>query len=121
MTSATGSPTCLTVSLARTQWSGVLTSTPGGAHAIGRPACMSAALRTYRRALGAGRVEHRLDDVVVAGAAAQVALEPVANLFLGWVRVLGQEAGGRHDHAWRAVAALEAVVVPECLLERVQL
>ena len=35
MTTATGSPTCLTAPLASGQCSGLLTSTPGGAHAIG--------------------------------------------------------------------------------------
>ena len=34
--------------------------------------------------------------------------------------VVGQERGGLHDHARRAEAALESVLVPERLLERVE-
>src|SRR5215210_4934587 len=60
-----------------------------------------------------------LDDVLVAGAAAQVALEALPDLLLGGVRVLLQEADGSHDHAWRAIAALEAVCLVEGLLHRV--
>src|ERR687897_151525 len=68
-----------------------------------------------------GGVEDRLHDVVVAGAAAEVPLEGLAHLFVGRVRVLPQVAGRRHDHARCAVAALEAVVAMERLLDRMQL
>src|SRR6056297_1180049 len=64
--------------------------------------------------------EHGLDDVVVAGAPAEVALEAEADVVLGRVRVLLEQAGGRHHHARRAVAALETVVLHEGLLHRVQ-
>ena len=76
-----------------------------------------------RRRLGhrAGTGRHGLDDVVVAGAAAQVALEPDPDLLLGGVRVLLEHVDGLHDHARRAVAALQGVVVVEGLLHRVQL
>src|SRR5829696_3274230 len=62
-----------------------------------------------------------LDDVHVARAAAQVAGDPLADLVLGRIGVLLQQVGGLHDHAGGAEAALEAVLVPERLLERVQL
>src|SRR3972149_1294164 len=62
----------------------------------------------------------RLDDVDVAGAATEIAADPLADLRLGRVGVLGEERGGLHDHARRAEAALEAVLVPEALLERVE-
>ena len=75
----------------------------------------------HRRTLHLGGVEDGLDDVVVAGAAAQVAFEPVAHLFFGRARVVREQSRGGHDHAWRAVAALEAVIVPEGLLQRMQL
>ena len=58
-------------------------------------------------------VLHGLDDVVVPGAAAQVAVDAVADLLLGRIRVLRQQVDGRHDHAWRAVAALQAVALLE--------
>src|SRR5262245_3148436 len=69
----------------------------------------------------AGGVEDRLHDVVVAGAATEVALERVADLLLGGVRVLDQIARRREHHPGGAEAALEAVVAAERLLDRVQL
>src|SRR3984957_9130588 len=65
--------------------------------------------------------EHRLDDVRVARAAAQVARQRPADVLLGRVRVLVQQLAGGHHHARRAEPALEAVLLPEALLERVQL
>ena len=62
----------------------------------------------------------RLHDVLVAGAAAEVALEPVADLVLGGVRVLAQQVEAGHDHARGAVAALQPVGLVERLLQRVQ-
>ena len=56
---------------------------------------------------------------MVAGAAAQVAFEAVADLFFCGVGVFVEEANGGHDHAWCAVAALEAVVFHEGLLHGV--
>jgi hypothetical protein len=58
---------------------------------------------------------------VVARAAAEVAGERLANLILARVGILRQQVGAGHDHARRAVAALEAVVLPEALLHRVQI
>ena len=69
---------------------------------------------------GFGGGQHRLDDVVVAGAAAEVARERLADLLLGRRRVALQQVGRSHDHARRAVAALQPVVLPERLLERMQ-
>jgi hypothetical protein len=44
----------------------------------------------------------------------------VAHLFLCGVRVALEKIGGRHDHSRRAVAALETVVLPERLLQRME-
>src|SRR5215204_3568904 len=76
-----------------------------------------------RRRPGAGlrHLLHRLDDVVVARTAAEVAIEPVADLLLARLRVARQEVGRRHDHPRRAVAALEAVRGPEGLLQRMEI
>jgi hypothetical protein len=65
-------------------------------------------------------VLHGLDDVVIAGATAKISLEPVTNLGLAWIGVVLEQIGGAHDHAWRAVAALQAVHFPEAFLQWVQ-
>src|SRR5690349_6793326 len=60
----------------------------------------------------AGDLLDRLHDIDVAGAAAQVAGEPLADLLLGGLWVLLDELENRHQHAGRAEAALQAVLVP---------
>src|SRR3989440_8188462 len=63
-----------------------------------------------------------LDDVLVAGAAADVALEPAPDLRLGEpVAVRAEELDAGHDHPRGAEATLERVVLPEGLLERMEL
>src|SRR2546427_10287680 len=56
-----------------------------------------------------GGFPDRGDDVVVAGAAADVALDRVADLFVRRVGVAGEEIGRGHDHSGGAEAALQAV------------
>src|SRR4029077_11645140 len=70
---------------------------------------------------GLGGGPDRLDDVHVARAATEVALEPFADLVVGRARVLRQQIRRGHDHPRRAVAALQAVLVPERLLQRMEL
>src|SRR5712692_1348786 len=77
-------------------------------------------LRRYSAHRG-GRGLDRFDDVHVARAATEVALEAPPDLVIGRTRVLRQQISGGHDHPWRAEAALEAVLVPERLLQRVEL
>src|SRR3954465_8505734 len=60
-------------------------------------------------------------DVLVASAAADVSVEPVANLLLGRFGVVLQDLNGGHDHPRRAVTALKAVTVAKRLLHRMQL
>src|SRR5919202_328394 len=67
------------------------------------------------------RALHRLDDPQVAGAAAQVARERLAQLALAGVRVLTQERLHRHQEPGGAEAALKRVRLVERALERVKL
>src|SRR6478752_3458763 len=67
------------------------------------------------------RPQHRFDDVLVAGAAAQVAGQRPAHVLLGRVGVLVEERLGGQHHARRAEAALQTVLLPEALLQRMQL
>src|ERR671937_328139 len=63
-----------------------------------------------------------LDDVLVAGAAAEVALEPAPDLPIRQpVAVRAEQLDAGHDHARRAKPALERVTLPERLLQRMQL
>src|SRR5919199_2169568 len=77
---------------------------------------------------GLGRSAHgrrgaldRLDDVVVAGTAAQVALEPEADLLLAGRLAVLDQSDGRHDHSRGAVTTLQRMVLPEGLLHGMQL
>src|SRR5215468_4857055 len=67
-----------------------------------------------------GGVLDGFDDLVVAGAPAQVPRDPVADLGLGRVRVPRQQRARAHQHAGRAEPALQAVALPEPLLQRMQ-
>src|SRR5436305_8183678 len=68
------------------------------------------------------RLLHRGDDVLVAGAAADVALERGADLLLRQLALgLLDEPDRRHHHAGRAVTALQAVVLVEGPLDGMQL
>src|SRR5690349_18394612 len=62
---------------------------------------------------GGGCLLHGFDDVLIAGASAQIAGQLLANLGFRWIRLVLQEHVGAHHHAWRAEAALQAVTVPE--------
>src|SRR5690348_354508 len=62
----------------------------------------------------------RLHDVLVSGAAAEIAFERVPNLFFAGIWVALKQIDRRHDHARRAEPALKPVLLPECRLERMQ-
>src|SRR6266545_284667 len=66
------------------------------------------------------RLGDGLDDEVVAGAPAEVAGQHLANLNVRRRRAIPKERAGAHDDPRRAIAALEAVLGPEGLLERMQ-
>ena len=84
------------------------------------PHAPAGAAAPSRIAHGRGRAD-RGHDVLVAGTAADVALDRVADLVVGRVAVAGEQVGRGHDHARRAEAALQAVLLPEGGLERVEL
>src|SRR5262245_25103205 len=67
-----------------------------------------------------GGVHHRLDDLVVSGAAAEVARQPVADLGLAGIGVSLEQGPGRHEESGRADAALQGGVLEELLLQGVQ-
>src|SRR6267143_6364266 len=72
-----------------------------------------------RHRLGARR--DRLDDVLVAGAAAEIAFEFLADGVVAEVVALAVDDVDRgHDHAGGAEAALQAVMLAERLLHRMQ-
>src|SRR5688572_8871087 len=65
--------------------------------------------------------EDGLEYLGVAGTAAQVALEPVADVLFGGVGVLAEEGGGVDQEAGNADPALEGGLVDERLLEAAEL
>src|ERR1700761_8965239 len=54
---------------------------------------------------------HSLDDVLIAGAAAEVRRQHVEQFLVVNVRILLQRIGGEHQEARGAVAALQTVVL----------
>src|SRR5947208_14014093 len=68
----------------------------------------------------AGRGLNRGDDVLVTGAAAEIAFERVADLRLRGLGLLGEEIRRRHDHARGTEAAVQPMLIPERLLQRLQ-
>src|SRR6266478_1752174 len=90
------------------------------------PACRpmaSALLRRTRGSRSSHRVRPRFDrehDVVIPGAAAQIAFEIFADLAFARIGVILHQVERAHHHARRAEAALQRVVVAEGFLHRVQ-
>src|ERR1017187_1524592 len=67
-----------------------------------------------------GSIEHRVHDLVVTRAAAQIARQRVAHLGLARIRIAIEERLGRDQKSWRADSALEARIFEELLLQRMQ-
>src|SRR5262245_52095241 len=66
------------------------------------------------------REVHRLDDRLIARAAADVPAERVDDLVFARRRLAGQQLVDRHHEPGRAETALEPVLLEERLLDRVQ-
>src|ERR1044071_7263880 len=81
--------------------------------------CLMVVVAILRSCLG-GRGFHGFHDVLIAGASAEIAFQSVADFGFGGVGVAVEQLLGGHDHAGRAEAALQSVVVPERLLHGVQ-
>src|SRR3989442_760771 len=69
---------------------------------------------------GAGGLGDRGQHLRIPRAAAEIAGDTVADLFLGRTRVLRQERGGGHQHSRDAEATLGDALAHERLLQRVQ-
>src|SRR2546428_896231 len=69
---------------------------------------------------GATGESHSRDDVLIAGTAAQIPGERLADLALVGIGVLAQERDERHEDARSAEAALQPRRLAECGLERIQ-
>src|SRR5579884_1782556 len=64
-----------------------------------------------------GGILHSAHNILVACTTANIAFETFANLFFGRVGVVFEQLVGSHNHAWRAEPALQAMFLPETLLE----
>src|SRR3954453_23768855 len=60
------------------------------------------------------------DDVLVTGAAADRSRDRRTDLSVGGVGIGVEQRAARHQHPWRAEAALERVLLVESLLDRVE-
>src|SRR6516165_7287725 len=67
------------------------------------------------------RIERRGDDILIAGATAQIAGNGDAHFLFGRVRIVAQELDERRQNARRAEATLKPMVFMECLLQGMQL
>src|SRR6266498_2260287 len=67
-----------------------------------------------------GGVLNGFDDVHVSGASAKVARDALADLVLRWMRILFEQDHRGHHHSWRAITALQAMLLMETLLNWVQ-
>src|SRR6202030_4406722 len=68
-----------------------------------------------------GSIEDGADDFVIAGAAAEIAGEPVTRLVLCRIRIAVQQRLGSDQQARRADAALQRRMFQEFSLQRMQI
>src|SRR5262245_65776294 len=53
------------------------------------------------------RVFHGVNDVLVAGAATEIAFQPVTDLLFGGARIILEQSARGHNHSGRAIRAVE--------------
>src|SRR5713101_10001004 len=85
----------------------------------GEPALAQGASALARPHLLRGEL-HRLDNVLVAGAAAEIAGERAADLGLAGAGIVTKQLDRRQDHPRRAITALQPVLFPEAFLNRLE-
>src|SRR3954471_5118047 len=83
--------------------------------------CVGASVSVTRGYLLAGCGLDGVEDVPVAGAAADVSLQRLADLVVGRPRIAVEQSLRAHQHPGSAIPALQCVVVRERLLQRMQL
>src|SRR5262249_61091614 len=82
--------------------------------------CATPAAIAYQRlrSIRGARLEHGLNDGDIAGAAAEIAREHLAHARSVAVRLLAEQRVRGRDHAGRAEAALQGVVLAKGFLQR---
>jgi hypothetical protein len=102
-----------------------LTEEPVGLARAGPPDSRAGRARLHplgpRTILCRGRLARspdRVDDVLVAGAPAEITLEPGADAFLRRLRFTPEQFQRAHDHSRGAETALQGVMLAECGLQR---
>jgi hypothetical protein len=74
--------------------------------------------RTIRWRGCIARSPDRVDDVLIASAPAEIALEPGTDAFLRRLRFASEQFQRAHDHSRGAETALQGVMLAECGLQR---
>ena len=87
----------------------------------GWPAARSSRCSAVRSCHALGGQRDRVDDLLIAGAAAEVAADRVADLVLGRPRVGVEQRLRRDQHSGRAIAALQSMRLAEAVLQDAQL
>src|SRR5690606_1188532 len=65
-------------------------------------------------------MQHGFNDLCIAGAAAQIARQPALHFFDTGVRIVLEQVARGHDHAGRAIAALQSAALHETFLQRME-
>ncbi len=90
----------------------------------GAPASMRAVRARLARSLSTSflcRVFNCFDDMLIAGATAQVSFQPMPNLVARRIGIAIDNLARSYDHPRRAIATLQTVMFPESFLHRMQL
>ena len=73
-----------------------------------------------RRSHGLRRRLNGVDNILIAGAATNVAFEIISDFIFCRVGIFFQQCRSGHDHTWRAKTALQTVMVLKGLLDRTE-
>ena len=90
-------------------------------HRVSIRSCARRSVRAVQRwRISRGGRAHGLDDILVAGAAAEIGGQHIDQIVVADVGLALQHAGHQHQKAGRAEAALQAVIFHEGALQRIQ-